>query len=289
MTDQLIGFLTENGDFRVVTAVTVGLANDIRKRHGCSFRVTDAMSRFVTGTVLLASNLKGTDAIAAYLNCSGPIQGLRAEANALGHVKGFPLVPGAGVDELDADYVMDLTQLLGYGQLTVTRTVTGGRAPVSGTVAVSEGELAIAFSRYLLQSEQVHSATLLGNYLAPDGTVTLSGGLLVQAMPGVTEDALKRMEDALAALPPVHEVLQEADDPGQMALLMLPQWGLRRVLTRPISFRCSCSFEKAIRVLQAMDPESRDSVRGPDGQFHVRCEYCGQAWSVADVGKGEQA
>ncbi len=276
----LTGFLTENERFRVVVAETGGIANEIRRRHDLYYPATNAISRFATGAVLLSSNLKGRDVIGAYLNVSGPLDGLRVEVDATGRLKGYALQPKAGVDETDSRYVMDLDQLIGTGTLTVTRVLEGGKRPYSGNVTVHGGEMALAFSRYLLESEQIHSAMMISNFMEPDGTVGRCGGLLIQAMPGVSPGELEKMEDALKALPPFSDVLKTIDSAEQAVNLCLPEWGCVRQFEREVRFVCSCSRDKVVDVLSNMGKDDLDRARAADGTFQVNCDYCATSYVV---------
>lgn len=277
---SLTGFLTADGSFRVIVADTADLANHVSRRHGFSYRVADAMSRFLTGSALLSSNLKEQDVMGTYLESNGAVEGLRVEINAVGQAKAYALNPEAGVDEIDDQYVMDLPELIGSGKLTVTRILKVAKTPYSGTVDVHGGDIAIAFSTYLLQSEQVKSAMLISNYMEPDGTLSRCGGLLIQAMPGATEEQLDQVEAALRELPAFSEILKEADTALQVVQLALPAFKVEQVLERPLVFACSCSREKVVQVLKSMSESDRQAAAQEDGTITVTCDYCREEYTV---------
>ena len=145
---------------------------------------------------------------------------------------------------------------------------------------VTGSEIALAFSRYLLQSEQVRSAMLISNFLEPDGQIARSGGLLVQAMPGVDEGQLEQMESSLSQLPPFNDVLKEADTPDHVVQLTLPQWEMHQVLKRDLQFACSCSREKVVQVLKSMSDADRAHAVQEDGRITVTCDYCREAYTI---------
>lgn len=272
--DQLTGFLTEDGHFRIVMAETRDLSDYLRIIHHFSYPVMNAVSRFVTGAALLSSNLKGNDVVGVYLNCSGPLAGMRVEANATGKLKAFALQPQAGVDEIDSSYVMPLGQLIGQGTLTVSKIMEAGRTPFTGTVQVEGDRLAIGFSRYLMDSEQVHSAVMISNYLTPDGHDDASAGILVQALPGATENELATIENEIQGFPPFSDVILEVDNADQAVPMLFSRYKPARLFQRPLKFHCSCSREKVIRVLNSLSSEDMEDARLSDGLFHVNCDYC---------------
>ncbi len=271
--DRLTGFLTEGGHFRIVMAETADISNNLKKIHYLSYPVMNAMSRFLTGAVLLSSNLKGKDVVGVYLNCSGPLAGMRVEANATGQLKALALQPQAGVDEIDSSYVRPLGQLIGEGTLTVSKIMEVGRTPFTGTVQVEGDRLAIGFSRYLRDSEQTQSAVLISNFLTPEGHAKASAGILVQALPG-SEDELAAIEKEIQGFPPFSDVIMEVDNADQAVQMLFPRYKPSRLFQRPLEFHCSCSRGKVIRVLSSLSPGDREDARQSDGLFHVNCDYC---------------
>ena len=278
--DQLSGFLTEDGVFRIVAAETTQLSNYVGEIHHFSYSVMNAMSRFLTGAALLSSTLKGRDVIGVYLNCSGPLGGLRVEANALGQMKGFALQPQAGVDEIDASYAMPLSQLIGEGTLTVSRIMEGGKAPFTGTVKIEGDRLAIGFSRYLMDSEQVHSAVMISNFLAKDGNARAAAGVLVQALPGASDEKLAAMEDEIQGFPPFSEVIRDVENAEHAVQMLFAGFKPKKLFSRPLLFHCSCSRDKVIRVLKSLSPGDLEDARQSDGIFHVSCDYCGKEYPI---------
>ena len=272
--DGLTGFLTGDKYFRIVVAKTAEISNYLNKIHHFSYPVMNAVSRFVTGSALLSSNLKGGDVIGVYLNCSGPLGGIRVEVNSMGQLKSFALQPQAGVDEFDAKYVMPLAQLTGQGTLTVSKIMEAGRTPFTGTVEIEGDRLAIGFSRYLMDSEQVHSAVLISNFLTPDGVAKLSAGILVQALPGASKEALREMEGEIEGFPPFSDVIREVDSADQAIQMLFSRYKPVSLFQRPLEFHCSCSREKVIRVLASLSEQDQDAARQLDGLFHVSCDYC---------------
>lgn len=278
--DRLTGFITGDGYFRIVAAETKELSNYLRSLHQLSYPVVNALSRFVTGAALLSSNLKGNDTLGVYLNCSGPLTGIRVEVNALGQMKAFAIQSQAGIDEVDPSYVMPLQQLIGKGTLTVTKFMETGRTPFTGAVQVEGDRLAIGFSRYLMDSEQVHSAVLISNFLTTDGHATASAGILVQAFPGVEEENLKEIEGEIKGFPPFSDVIMEVENIEDAVQMLFSRYKPARLFSRSLEFHCSCSREKVIRVLKSLSEDDLKDVRQGDGSFLVTCDYCKTEYTV---------
>src|SRR5690606_28106437 len=139
-----------------------------------------------------------------------------------------------------------------------------------GIVALeTEENLARAFHGYFERSEQL--ATRL--WLAAGDT--RAAGMLLQALPGDTEDA-----DAW------NRTVQLADTLTDQELLDLPQ---RDVLHRlfheedvrvfepePVSFRCTCTRERIETVLRSLGYDEVQSIIAEQGHVSVDCEFCNQ-------------
>ena len=274
-------FLSEDGKFRFVVCKTEKTVNKIREIHKMSYPVTNAVSRFVTAAVLVSSNLKSGDVQGFYLDVNGPIGGIRCEINSYGHVKGYALYPQSGVDEIDKNYVMDLPQLLGSGMLTVTKIMARGKTPFVSTVPYPGGSLALLFADYLNRSEQIKSAVMVSNFIKPDGVIELCGGILVQAMPDAKEKDIEEMEKYIEKLPPLSEILKQTDNPKEMVLLSFPHYKPFMVGERHLVFKCTCSREKVLKVLKALNEEDRKSLLLEDGTYKVVCEYCKKEYIVS--------
>ncbi|WP_201328366.1 Hsp33 family molecular chaperone HslO [Thermotomaculum hydrothermale] len=273
-------YLSGDGKFRFVFAETKDVVNKIREIHKMTYPVANAVSRFVTGTVLISSNLKSGDVLGAYLDVNGPIGGIRCEANSYGHIKGYAINPDVGVDEFDSNYVMDLNQLLGSGMLTVTRVLKRGKVPFTSNIEFKGGSLALMFADYLKRSEQINSAVFISNFMKPDGFIENCGGFIVQPMPDATEKEIEKMEKEIEKLPPFSEVLKEVDNVNQAALLLFPNYKLKQIGERHLVFKCTCSRDKVLKVLKSLKEEDRKQLLLDDGTYLVVCEYCKKEYRV---------
>ena len=273
-------FLSKDGKFRFVFTDIKDVANEIIQRHKMSYPVANAVSRFITGVALVSSNLKDGDTIGAYLDVDGPIGGIRCEANSFGHIKAYAVNPDAGVDEFDQNYVMDFSQLVGKGVLTVAKVLSKGKIPFVSTIKYEGGSFALLFADYLKQSEQINSAVFISNFMKPEGIVEKCGGFLVQPMPDATDKEIEKLEKDIEKLPPFSEALKETDNLNQAAMLLFPDYGLNLVGERKLEFRCTCSREKVVKVLKSLKDEDRKTLLLEDGTYQVICEYCKKEYKI---------
>lgn len=167
------------------------VVEDARLRHHLSKTATAALGRTLTASALLAVVLgkKVDSRVTVRVEGGGPVGWIVAEGSASGQVRGYVREPGADLPLRESDGKLDVSGIVGNtGELAVTRLLDNGE-PYTGSIELVSGEIAEDISSYLGVSEQIPNAVLLGVY-EEGGRVAHAGGLLIQAMPGVSDETL---------------------------------------------------------------------------------------------------
>lgn len=279
---MLTGFLNESGTIRVVIANTTKISNKLLDIHHFSYPVSRIMSKFITGAVLVSSTLKGNDVMGCYLDANGPISGMRIEVNSLGHVKGYCINPSAGLDESNKTYALTDDQLINNGKLTVTKVLESGKHPFSGTVEFEGSDIAIIFSNYLLRSEQTNSALLISNVVQPDGIIEKSVGMLVQTMPGATDEEVANIEKTIIDTAPFSQIINSAHNDVDIITAFFKKNSFNKLFNRKLDIKCSCNRFKVITVLKSLNSDDLKQVVDKDGKYSVDCEYCQTNYKIAN-------
>src|SRR6185436_18946543 len=89
---------------------------------------------------------------------------------------------------------------LGTGSLRVVRQMR--KQNYESRVSLVEGGVARNVVHFLEQSEQIHSAVMLGVLARPAGVV-VGGGLIVEALPGADPGLVRWLEQHIPNLPSV--------------------------------------------------------------------------------------
>jgi molecular chaperone Hsp33 len=278
---MITSFLNNQGTIRVVVADTTKIANELNKLHRFSYPVSKAMSAFVTGATLISSTLKGKDVLGCYLDCNGPCSGLRVEVNTYGDVKGYSLNPQAGLDEFDKTYALTQEQLINGGKLTVTKVLKGGKQPFTGSIEFEGGDIAFAFSKYLLISEQIKSAVLISNIVSKDNTVVNCKGLLVQAMPGASEEELEEIEKQIKNAKPFSKIIDKYKNSKQIVKQLFKSIEFEILSNRQLQLKCSCSEFKVVTVLKSFSQENLKQLLNENKMYSVKCEYCTKVYEIS--------
>ncbi|HBW38426.1 Hsp33 family molecular chaperone HslO [Desulfosporosinus sp. BICA1-9] len=271
--ELLIGTMLD-GKVRWVLARTTDTVEEARRRHGMSTVATAALGRLMTGTLILASSLKGTESITLRLLGDGPLEGVVAVGNARGEVRGYVREPLVDLP-LKASGKLDVGAAVGLGELSVSRSLQNGEV-FTGTVPMVSGEVAEDLVHYLLTSEQIPSAMLLGVLVEKDYHVAGAGGLLIQPLPGATEEDIQAIENLLGHLKiGISELIAQNQILEELLGLLMGQLSYRVLERRKVTFCCTCSKERLGDTLVSIGKkEIADLIS--DGNAEMICHFCNE-------------
>ena len=275
MKDTLVKAMA--GDFRIYAARTTHLVGEAVRRHDCLPVAAAALGRTMTGALLLAANLKNEEALTVKFAGAGPLGAIVADAVPEGFVRGYVEHPHVNLP-LNAKGKLDVGAGVGTGLVTVTR-FTGLKEPVAGSSEIVTGEIAEDLTRYLYDSEQTPSSVALGVLVAPDLSVLAAGGFFVQPLPGASEESLSQLEENLAALPAVSDMVHQDMTAHEIAERVMQGLGEMQVLAETgLAFRCSCSKERVESMLLSLGTADLASLVA-DGKAEVCCHFCGEKYA----------
>ncbi|HEY0385698.1 MAG TPA: Hsp33 family molecular chaperone HslO [Pyrinomonadaceae bacterium] len=285
--DLLVHGTAAGGTVRCMAAVTTDLVAEAARRHDLWPTVAAALGRTLTGTLLLASSLKELDRLTVQIAASGPVGGITAEANALGQVRGYVKNP-----EADAPYneegKFDVRAVVGEGMLYVVREsgydVGLYREPYRGSVPLVSGEIGEDFAYYLLKSEQIPSAVMLGVHLQPEAPyVSAAGGLMIQIMPGADEKTVAAIESSISRTPQVTRLIREGASPTDLLRTALGSMEFELLAERPVSFTCSCSYERAVSIISSIERAELESMLREDRGAVMTCHFCNETYRLDEA------
>lgn len=251
MSDILLRAIARDAGIQISAAVTTGLVERARQIHNTTPVATAALGRTLTATAIMGSQLKVDDgSVTVQVKGNGPLGAIVCVGDADGFVRGYLQNPSADLP-LRPDGKLAVGAGVGRGYLMVIKDI-GLKDPVTGTVALVNGEIAEDLTRYFAESEQVPSACALGVLVDTDCTVKCAGGWLVQLMPGVKDTDIDRLEANLAKLEPMTTMLDKGMTLEQIVQAVLDGFAVDFLQTDEIGYRCACSREKVERALISM-------------------------------------
>ena len=272
--DEMLHITLADGQARALLCRTTQLSAEAARIHHPSNTACAAMSRLMSGTLMLSAVMKNpTDSVTVTVAGNGPI-GKMTAVGMQNAVKVTAEYPPEDVP-LRADGHLDVGGLVGrQGRMSVVKDL-GMDRPYVGQVNLISGEIAEDFAQYYTVSEQVPSLVALGARVY-DGTPLSSGGILIQTMPGCTEETLSQLELRSMLFADIsHELADQSLD----RLTELWFDGLSPVIVKrePLMYRCDCSRERMLRALAAVGRDELEDILNKDGYATLTCHFCRKA------------
>lgn len=280
MSDTLLRAIARDAGIQISAAVTTGLVERAREIHDTTPVATAALGRTLTATAIMGSQLKTDDgSVTVQVKGNGPLGTIVCVGDADGWVRGYLQNPGCELP-LRADGKLDVGGGVGRGYLMVIKDI-GLKDPITGTVALVNGEIAEDLTRYFAESEQIPSACALGVLVDTDRTVKCAGGWLVQLMPGVKDADIDRLEANLAKIEPMTTMLDKGITLEQIVQAVLDGFAVDFLQTDPIGYRCACSREKVERALLSMGKDELSKMAEEQEKSEVTCQFCDKVYTFS--------
>ena len=256
---------------RAFAAVTTGLVEEARSRHNCYPVAAAALGRTMTAALLMAANLKtAEESITIRIKGDGPLGEIIADAYAAGTVRGY--VRNPQIDLPLRNHKLDVGGGVGAGQLYVSRFTTD-QQPFTGASDLISGEIAEDVTHYLAVSEQTPSSVALGVLVQPDLSVSAAGGFILQAMPGVTDEVLSRLEQNLTQLPPVSQIIADRAEASAITDLLFAGLPVTLHHTMPLHFQCTCNRQRVQNMLISLGSTEIESMLS-EKTTEICCHFC---------------
>lgn len=285
--DKLIHGLASDATVRVMAAITTDTVREAVRRHQTSPTVSAALGRVLTGTLLLGASLKEFDRLTVKIEAEGAIEGIIAETIANGNVRGYVKNPFADLPQ-KADGKFDVSGIIGKGMFYVIREsgfeIGLHREPYVGSVPIESGEIAEDFAFYLLKSEQIPSAVLLGVLLQPEEPfVHCAGGVMIQMLPTANPNIAVMIEDTILHAPRLTDAIKDGATPEDLLKMTLGIIDYEILGEKEVRFECNCSFERAVQLIASLGREEVKSMLEEDKGATMTCGFCNEIYRLNET------
>ncbi|MFM9281730.1 Hsp33 family molecular chaperone HslO [Paenibacillus jiagnxiensis] len=275
LQDRLIRGTALDGRVRAFAIRTTELVEELRRRHDTYPTATAAMGRTVTAAAMMGAMLKGEEKLTVQVKGDGPIGQIVADANAKGEVRGYVAEPHVHLPS-NSMGKLDVAGAVGTsGFIHITKDL-GLKEPYRGSIPIISGELGEDFTYYFAKSEQTPSAVGLGVLVDTDNSVIVAGGFIIQLLPGLSDDEITAIENAVGAVPPVTTLLDQGLELEEMLRWMLPD--VQVLDSMDIRFQCQCSEERVEKTLISLGQHELEQLIAEEGQAEVVCHFCNEAY-----------
>lgn len=281
--DKILHITLEDGQARALVAVTTDLVEQARRIHDCTPTAAAALGRTLTISAIQGAMLKNAkDSLTVTIKGGGPIGSIVCVAHADGKVKGYVAEPHVDLP-LKANGKLDVGGAVGVnGHVTVVKDL-GLRDPYVGQTRIVSGEIAEDMAFYLTVSEQTPSLVSPGVLVEGEQEVHGAGGVLIQPLPGCSEEVLTQLESLanhLAGISTAIRDLGSAEALAQYALI-----GFRYNILESIepAFECDCSRDRIERVLLSMGETELRAMIAEQHGAQVSCHFCNETYNFTET------
>ena len=273
--DHMVRGSAAYGMVRAFAVSARGVVQAARDAHDTSPVVTAALGRLMMGALMTGAMFKQPDELLTYIvKGDGPIRAMTVTANCEGQVKGFPANPYVWVPARP-DGKLDVGRAVGKGTLAAVRDLPGFE-PYSSRVELVSGEIAEDLTHYFVVSDQVPTSVGLGVLVGRTWDVECAGGFIVQLMPDCIDEVAERIENNLATVTSVTDLLREGATPTDVLCRILEGLDYQELEAQPVEFYCGCNEQRAARATMALGEDELRDMIAKNETAEVCCHFCGR-------------
>lgn len=281
MSDYLVRAIGFNGSVRAFAVSSTETVSEAQRRHDTWPTASAALGRTMTAGVMMGAMQKGDDQLTIKIQGDGPMGAIIVDANAKGEVRGYAMHPHVDF-ELNQFGKLDVRRAVGtQGSLSVVKDA-GLRDYFTGQVELVSGELGEDFAYYFTKSEQTPSAVGLGVLVNPDQTIKAAGGFIVQVMPGVDDETITQIEEALSKIEPVSKMIEKGFTPEEILEAVLGKEHVEILDRQDVTFSCNCSKERFSNALIGLGEEELQAMIEEDHGAEAECHFCMEKYNYAE-------
>lgn len=271
------------GMIRYFAIDSTDMVTEAKKTHNTSYTATAALGRLITAGALMGGMLKNDqDALTITIKGGGPAGGMVCTAFKNGLVKAYIDNPQNEIPP-KADGSVDVGRFIGTdGRISIMKDMGFGQ-PYTGQCALQTGEIASDLSYYFLKSEQIHSLVALGVTQDNKGDVVKAGGIILQVMPGCSDEMIENLEVRSMIMSDISRQLTEMSISDFVYAVF---YDLELKLNDTINpyYGCDCSHEKIEKVLLSMGEKELEDLILTQENVNIKCHFCQKEY---DFGREE--
>lgn len=258
---------------------TTEMVNRAIEIHNLTPVCAAALGRTLTICTFMSSGLKNVkDKLSVTVAGNGPGGKITVCGNGELQMRGY--IDNPQVDlPLKANGKLDVGGCVGNkGRITVIRSM-GLKDPYSGSSELVSGEIAEDFTAYYAYSEQQPTAIAVGVKIGKDGKCVGSGGVILQALPFVSEQAIDNAEKVINDL---KDVSTQIENLGAYGVLE-KYFGKIDFKEYVPEYKCLCSKKYLEGILVSLGKNELKDIIQKEGAVKVKCEFCNTEYVFNDA------
>lgn len=272
---QIYRAITFKDKARIAAIDTTDIVNQLIKVHDLSPLATAVLGRAITLGAYISSNLKNSKhKFNLIINGGGSAGQICVAGNGNLEIKGYLENPKVSLPLKDDK--LDVGGAVGKnGHISVIQDL-GLKELYTGSAKLVSGEIAIDYATYLLQSNGVKNAVILGVLVDKNGCQA-SGGLIIELMPGADENHVFVLEDIISLMSNFSSLLKEKTIEEIMDFYF-GHFETTVLSNDKIKLKCDCS-NKIPNILRGLGEHSVRKMLQEDKEIEVTCDYCSKKYT----------
>ena len=101
-------------------------------------------------------------------------------------------------------------------------------------------------------------------------------------MPGVDDDTITQIEQALSNIEPVSKMIEKGYTPEQILEAVLGEGNVEFLGTKPVSFSCNCSKERFSNALIGVGEVELQAMIDEDHGAEAQCHFCMEKYQYSE-------
>ena len=280
--DKIIRCITSDGAVMASAIDSTDIAYTASVIHGTGPVASAALGRLLSAASMMGAQLKSSKAsLNVRFEGDGELGAFMAVADSYGNVKGFVTNPDCPTSHYD-NGKLNVAAAVGSGIVSVMKDFGEGE-PYIGKIPIVSGEIAEDITNYYATSEQIPTMCALGVLIDKKSSqVLLSGGLLIQLLPGADDSTIDRIEANAAEMDSVTTMLAKGMSTLDMCKAALDGFEVEVIDEFEVKYVCGCSKEKIRSLIAAMPAEEIQSMIDENHGAEADCRFCNKHYSFTE-------
>lgn len=271
---KLIKAMGLNDEVKIYITDTTKITSTAIEKHDLWPSAASVLGKTMTIGLLMGGTLKQDQALTIKIDGNGPIGQVVVDANGHGEVRGY--VSNPHVNFTKNKKIDDVTTLGYNGYIDVIKDLHMNDLFTSSTEIIT-GDLAKDFTYYLMKSEQIPSAIMLGSKFDVDNTCTLCGGMMIQLLPFASEETITYLENVLKDTLEFSELLQNNSLEEILKIFFKDNFRILEELD--VEFKCPCSYQRFKQSLINLGKKEIEDMINDGKDVEVVCHYCNEHYT----------
>ncbi|TKD01391.1 Hsp33 family molecular chaperone HslO [Polyangium fumosum] len=272
--DKVIRAMTNDGAFRVITALTTETVRGAIASQNAKGTVAGRFGELVTGALLIREAMSPNLRVQGILKGASGKGSIVADAHPDGTNRGLVGFSGTTGEDMAG----------GKGALLkMMRTLPNGSLH-QGIVEVSfeaqDGGISGALMSYMQHSEQIVSTIAVATLLEGDEVVA-AGGYIVELLPEVERGPLMIMTQRLEDFPKLDDLLRKGDlTPNALIEDLLYGMPYTLLAESDLRYACHCSELRVLSSLATLPRSDIEDLLRDNKPLEITCDYCRKEYGI---------